>query len=349
MQQKEISPERSPAGTWLRQKGEARMQEKEFREYLRSRKQTEESIEAAVGFADDLQAYLDRSGKALESVSVGDVRAYMSVLIEQKKNTMERLVALARYAYMAGMNEVYIYFTKILGGREVLPSIAKRLASLTDQATRDRIFEGVEAPPLGSPPETYPEVTRELVERLLDLGPETCHRVLAGNHHGIPVESFDKHKEWYREAGSIEGFLRKVHEEAVRELEQYYKEGKVWYEQEITPEIIEFVRGNQEILSAVRDGDYLYNTKFPYSPKDWLAEADPLKKRYYACHCPLAREAIFAGRPEIPLDWCYCSGGYQKLKFDVVFGEPTEIEVLESVLSGDDRCRFRVKIPEGLR
>ncbi|MFH0778984.1 MAG: hypothetical protein V2A71_10240 [Candidatus Eisenbacteria bacterium] len=84
----------------------------------------------------------------------------------------------------------------------------------------------------------------------------------------------------------------------------------------------EFVRGNQEVLSAVRDGDCVYITKIPFAPKDWLKESDPVMKRYFACHCPLARAAIIMGEPEIPLDWCYCSGGYEKLMFDVVFDEP---------------------------
>jgi len=123
--------------------------------------------------------------------------------------------------------------------------------------------------------------------------------------------------------------------------------GGLWYEQEITMEVIEFVKGNQEVLSAVRDGDRLYITKIPYSPKNWLKETDPVMKRCHACHCSLARAAITTGEPEIPLDWCYSSGGYEKLMFDLAFEEETEIEVLESALAGDYRCRFRVKIPEG--
>ncbi|MFC1800323.1 DUF6144 family protein, partial [Candidatus Eisenbacteria bacterium] len=169
--------------------------------------------------------------------------------------------------------------------------------------------------------------------------------VLAGNHHRIPVEGFTKHKAWLAEAGGLDAFLKRVHDEAVADLERHLKEGKVWYEQVITPEIVDFVRGNQEVLSAVRDGEYLYKTKFPYAPGEWLKEEDPIKRRYFGCHCPLAREAIIRGEPDIPLDWCYCSGGYGKLMFDVVFEEATEVEVLESVLAGDDRCRFRIKIP----
>jgi hypothetical protein len=285
-------------------------------------------------------------GKSLESVDVGDVKAYAADLITDKKNTMDRFLALARYIYVIGLNDVYIYFTAILSGREVLTSISDKVASVAGEDTRSRVFDRLEVPPLGSPPGDYPPVTGRLVGGLQDLGPAVCHAVLADNHHRVPAQSFDKHKEWLKEAGSIEAFLKKVHGEAVAELERYMTEGKVWYEQEITPEVVELVRGNQELLSAVRDGQYLYITKIPYAPKDWLRESDPTMKRYYACHCPLARAAIIMGEPEISLDWCYCSGGFEKLRFDVVFEEPTEVEVLESVLAGDARCRFRVKIPE---
>lgn len=324
------------------------MKEKEYREFLHERKQSDEQVEAAVGYVKEFEAYLAETGVGLESLTLPDLKNYIARLIDARKNSMDRLLALARYAYMAGLNEVFIYFTAILGGREILPSIAERVATLAGDMTRDQIFKDIEVPPLGSPPEEFPPVTARLMDRLLELGPETCHAVLAHNHHGVPVEHFGKHKEWLREAGDLDSFLKKVHREAIAELERYMKEGKIWYEQEITPEVVELVRGNQEMLSAVRDRDYLYTTKIPYSPKDWLGESEPLMKRYYACHCPLARAAIIGGKPDIPLDWCYCSGGFEKLLFDVVFDQPTQVEVLESVLAGDPRCRFRVKIPEGI-
>jgi hypothetical protein len=323
------------------------MKEKDYAEFLRGRKQAEAEIASAVGYVKDLEAYLAEAGISLDALTVPDLKRYISNLMETKHNSMERLLALARYAYMVGLNEVFIYFTAILGGREVLPSIAERLAVLADEKTRDEVFRGIEAPPLGSPPEAFPPVTDRLLRRLLGLGAETCHDVLAYNHHGVPPEHFDKHKAWLREAGDLDSFLERVHREAVAEIERHMKEGKVWYEQEITPQVVELVRGNQELLSAVRDGDYLYTTKIPYAPPDWLRETDPVMKRYYACHCPLARASILQDEPRLPLDWCYCSGGFEKLLFDVVFEEPTRVEVLESVLAGDPRCRFRVRIPEG--
>jgi hypothetical protein len=323
------------------------MKEKEYIDFLKTRNQSEKAMRSAIEDVGEFEKYLAGRSRDIESVDVDDVKRYMDTLIASKKNTMDRLVALARYVYMLGLNDVFIYFTSIIGGRDVLASISRRLESVAGAKVKEEVFEGIEAPPLGSPPEKLPPVTSLLVSRLTGLGTETCHKVLADNHHGVPVESFDKHKQWFKEAGSVDAFLERVHEEAVAELARYMNEGRVWYEQEITPAVVEFVRVNREVLSAVREGEYLYITKIPYQPKDWLAESDPVMRRYYACHCPLARAAIIMGGPDIPLDWCYCSGGFEKLMFDVVFEEPTQVEVLESVLAGSPRCRFRVKIPDG--
>jgi hypothetical protein len=325
----------------------ANMKKKEFVEFLERYSLDEDAIEAAVTEVREFEQYLAGAGKSLEEVEVSDIKGYMQVLISRKRNDWDRLVALARYFYISGDSDMYIYFTQILHGREVYPSIARRLSEIAGEETSEKVFDGIELPPLGSPPEAVPPVTAELVERLNALGPETCHRALAGNHHGIPIESFNKHKKWLEEAGDFDAFLKKMHDEAVAELDEYAKSGRVWYESVITPETVELVRNNPEMLSAVRRGDYLYMTKFPYAPKEYLEATDPRMKRYYSCHCPLAREAVLRGDPDIPLDWCYCSGGFNKLKFDVVFGEETEVEVLKSVLAGDDICRFRVKIPEG--
>jgi len=127
------------------------------------------------------------------------------------------------------------------------------------------------------------------------------------------------------------------------------KENRIWFEQQITEPVVEFVRKNQEILSGVREGDKIYVTKIPYDPDRFLRERDPQKKRYYACHCPLARESLRSGPSDIPTLWCTCSAGFEKVMFDAIFGEPAEAEVLETVLSGSDLCRFSVTIPEKIR
>lgn len=125
------------------------------------------------------------------------------------------------------------------------------------------------------------------------------------------------------------------------------KKGRIWYEQQITPEVVEFVKRNPEMANGIRRGDKIYVTKIPYAPSDYLKEKDPTLKRYYACHCPLARTAIRDGTPKIPAVFCYCSGGFETFAFDTIFDQTTEVELLESALKGDPRCRFAITIPKG--
>lgn len=324
------------------------MKEKEFREFLQGRKMGEEQIDDAVEAVLEFEKDMESKGGALASATIEDLKGYISLLMNRGENSMDRLLALARYCYMAKRNDLYIYFTSILGGRRVLPSISERLASLMGEQAKAKIFEGVETPPLGTPPEELPWPTKRLMDRLVaELPPEVYRRVLAGNHHRIPLEAFEGLKKLYDESESIDEFLKKKHERAVAELEEFSAEGKIWYEQEITPRVVEFVRGNQEVLGGVREGDKIYFTKIPYDPDAYLRETDPLMKRYHACHCTLARATILTGEPEISPEWCYCSAGYGKTPYDVIFGEETEVEMLENALAGDPRCRFAVKIPEG--
>lgn len=321
------------------------MDEQAFREFLAKRKYSEEQVAAAIATVTEFETWLAARQHDLASAPIDDLKQYLAELVRDGRNTRERLLDLARYCWLAKRNDFYIYFTAVFGGLGVYDSIAARLESIAGKAVRDEVFQGIAMPPLGSPPEAYPAITRLLMERLEQhLPPEQAHQVLAGNHHEIPVESFLKHKEWFKELQSIDAFLKKVHTEAVADLEKYLREGRIWYEQEMTPEVVEYVRSNQEILSAVRKGDRLYLTKIPYAGKEYLQEKDPVMKRYYACHCPLARAAILMNDVDVPPDWCYCSGGFQKLMFDVVFEEETEVELLESALAGDMRCRFAIKI-----
>jgi hypothetical protein len=297
----------------------------------------------------EFEMSLRSQGRGLDSVTVDDVKSYVSRLVAGGGNTVDRLVSVQRYMNVTDHKEEANYLYFLLSARIIYGSISGRLAELTDGETRDRVFSRVSVPPVGAPVEAFPSVTRQLMGSLAgELSPEEYRRVLAGNHHRVPAEAFNRHKEWLREAGSIDGFLVRVHEEAVAEITRYMEEGRMWFEQEITPEVVELVRGNQEILSAVREGEWLYQTKIPFAPKDWLVEEDPVMKRFYACHCPLARTAIISGEEEVPLDWCYCSGGYEKRMFDVLFGVETEVEVLESAVAGSPRCRFRVRIPESV-
>ena len=323
------------------------MWEATFRKHLKKRGISREEADFAVTAVREFEEYLERLNTSFESAGLEVLKDYVSRLIEGGKNSWERLVAIARYSNVVKKNDYYIYFTSILGVRNVLPDIGERLAAIAGEETRRKVFQGFTLPPLGSSQDNYPKLTKKIMDKMeAELPSATCKKILTWNYHKVPVEAFKEKKERFDKTDSIDEYLKDEHTRFIQELEGFMKDGRIWYEQTITPEVLEFIKGNQEICTGVRHGDKIYVTKIPYAPEQYLEESDPTLKRYYACHCPLTRSAIRDGKPEISPTFCYCSSGYEKLRFDVLFDEPVEVELLESVLKGDIRCRFANKIPK---
>ncbi len=323
------------------------MKEEAFRRYLKGRKLSATKIEFYIAAVKEFERYLRKRKTTLKSASVDVLRDYIALLIEEDRNSEDRLVAIARYCYLAKRNDLFIHFTGILNAWDVLPAIGERLATMAGKATRLKVFQGLEMPPLGSPQESYPKLTKMVLDRMeAELPARTCRQIMTWNYHNIPIEAFKESKDRFEKAASIDEYLKGEHQRLVREMESCIREGRPWFEQEITPEVVEFVRGNQEICTGVRQGDKVYKTKIPYAPKQFLKEKDPTMRKYYSCHCQLVRTALRDGKPRIPATFCYCSAGFEKLHFDAIFGEPVDVELLETPLKGDARCRFAVRIPK---
>jgi len=325
------------------------MRELEFRALCTARNLDSEQVDAAVEAVRDLDAFAGDNGATIENMSVDLLRNYLSALICTGQNTVERLVALGRYAMVDDRNDLYLHIVGVIGGRTVLPSIAERAAEVAGEQVRDAVFADLPVPPLGSPQSDYPVAVAGLVKGLqeqVDLA--TARQILAGNHHRIPREAFLEEKKLYEQAG-LDAVLAHRHAKLVATLEEHARTGKPWYEQMITPAVVDLVRANPEIQAGVRHGDWIYVAKIPYAPVQFLEEQDPTRRRYYQCHCTLARASIVESVPAVDAEFCYCSAGYEKFPFDVIFDQPTEVEVLQSALAGDAHCRFRVKVPAGAR
>jgi hypothetical protein len=323
------------------------LEENEYRKYLMKRGMKEGAVEDAVAAVKELEEKLREEGKTFESTSLGDLKDYVYELIKGGLNTSERLLALARYFWLIKRNDFYSYFAAILGGQGVYDSIGERLIEVAGKEKYNEVFNGFEEPPLGSASDAYPECTNELLRRLTsNINLKDVKTVLAGNHHKIPVEAFAEMGKRWQASKTMKEFLAGEHKRLVTELEDVMKSGRLWYEQQITPEVVEYVRSDQTIQNGVLGGDIVLKSKIPFNPDKWLKEKDSKMRRYYACHCQLARDAILNDTAEPLGTFCYCSGGYEKLPLEVVLGVPLEVEVLESVLAGDERCRFAVKIPK---
>lgn len=323
--------------------------EKEFRDRCAARGLDAEATDKAVAWVRILEAEAAGPDGTLASASLPEVERHVAALVARGEAGEDRLMALARYFAAAGIDAVAIRLLAYLLPVGVLPAMADRLAELEGAAVRDRVMAGVEVPQTGAPPETYPTATAAFVRTLeAELGAEKARRVLCWNVHGIPAAAFAAEREAFLASESLEEWLAAFHGRKVGELARHAEDGTLWFEQRITPAVVDFVRGNQELLSAVSDGRHLWATKIPYDPDRFLASKYPLEKRRLACHCPLAASSITETGAGVPAAWCACSAGYEKFLFDTVFGEETEAVVTESVLAGDPRCRFKIRIPDSV-
>jgi len=317
-----------------------------FRELLKTRQLTDEKIEASIAIAERFEEYLGSLGGKPDAASTWK---FCNILIHEGQNSYDNLLALARYGRFTKNNVIYVAIVELLDGAEAQPNFYQKVGVRFGEAVRDEVFSGIGVSPLGLPPPEKPFDMFPVIDRLIGkVGYEPTEQLLSACLRDLPDEYFLDEREKYKKLTGIDDYLISQHQAFVRQLQKCQQDGELFYSQEITNEVVEFVRDRQEIESGVREGNLLYISKIPYNAKQYLAEADPTMKRFYACHCPWARQAIKNGNLHLNAVFCYCSGGFSKKPWEVIFGQTLQVEVLESALKGDLRCRFAVHLPETL-
>ena len=319
-----------------------------FRSYLRERETSEDEIEHAVSVVERFEGFLNRPGRSgsLKTATSEDVYAFSVILIEEGNNTYENYLALARYARFIRNHPLYITVLELLDGSEAFENLFQKLASEMGKKTRDEVFDGVEIPPLGTPNSRKPQFTQTVVARLEHTaGSETCRRILGTGLRTLPDEGYLQAKQKYEKAGSLDAYLERKGSEFITQLEEIKREGGLFFTQEITDDVIDFVRSHPEIMQGVREGSVVYEAKIPYMTKQYLAETDERMRAYYYCHCPWVRESLRTGDADVPAVFCNCSAAFHKKPWEIIFGRSLEADVVESVLKGARWCKFAIHLP----
>ena len=325
------------------------MNKEGFRRFLEGPQLTEDKIDQAIPIVQKFEAFLNASDRpaTLEQAQPDDVHAFSQALIHEGLNTFDNFVALARYSQFVNNNALYVAVIEMLDGSEALENLHKKLADEIGEKKRDEIFDGLDLPPLGTPNTKKPQLTQAAIERLEHtVGTQTCKRILASGLRTLPGEGYLAAREKYLEAGSLDAYLERKGKDFIAELERIQDEGGLFFTQPITDEVIDFVRSHPEIMQGVRKENILYEAKIPYMTVKYLAETDERMKRYYYCHCPWVRESLRTGEVQVSPAFCNCSAAFHKKPYEVIFGQPLEAEVLETVLTGDPWCRFAIHLPK---
>jgi hypothetical protein len=329
--------------------GDENIDEEGFRDYCARRKIKKETIQEHITLIREFEEFLKNKGKNndLNEASPNDVKNFVAYLMENRKITLDSFRSLIRYCDFSGKKETVSVLYGYLEGFGVPEELRGKLKETMGEQRSKEIFEGINIPPLGTIPEDKPKITKKIMERLdAHLDDKSLQELMSSGLEVGPDEWYLPQRKKFQESKSLDDFLEKRHIEFVETLEKHSKEKTMFFAQEIDEEVIEHVRKNQEIQGGVRKGDIIYETKIPYQTKKYLHEKDEKMRRYYACHCSWVREAIKSGIPKISPDFCYCSAGYHKRPFEIIFSQPVKADVIETVLKGDPVCRFAIHIPK---
>ena len=319
------------------------MDKQGFRDMLQSLELDAEQIEACVAIAARFEAYVDEPAR---KPSADTAWAFSKTLIDKGDNTVDNYIALIRYCRFIKNDEMFVALLELVDGGEVGDNLYRGVGESFGTEVRDEVFSGIGVAPYGTPSPDKPAYIHPVIERLeARVGHDACSEFLSASLRDLPDEHFLSEREEFRQAGDIDAYLRQTKEAFVARLEACQREGRLFFAQEITAEVLDFVRSDPEMGGGQREGNTIYETKIPYMAKQYLAETDPTLRRYYACHCPWARDAIKNGDVKLAEVFCQCSGGFHKKSWEVISERPLKVEVLESVLKGDSRCRFAIHLP----
>jgi predicted hydrocarbon binding protein len=176
----------------------------------------------------------------------------------------------------------------------------------------------------------------ERLETSVDEG--ECIKVLTGCACQYPASALQEAREIYAATGDVE----RVHQMLQEQFESFLRDA-LELDEPFVAEIIDRGWG----LAGVKQGNTIVATKIPKSGylSEYLRETDPEKRRQVYCHCPRVRDALQMGETISPT-YCYCGAGFYKGVWEEILQRPVDVEVIKTVLKGDDVCEIAITLPQ---
>jgi len=216
--------------------------------------------------------------------------------------------------------------------------LRKALTDRGSEKVRETILEGGEELSDGSSAREKLIWTCEMLDRLGDeVGLETRQAILTDCHCSYLLRDLLDVKMDYRVHMDIDRSLAMLQDKFMTFLREVLE-----LEEELVETIVEKGWG----LAGRRKGKTITATKIPKSGylREYFNETDPEKKRKLYCHCPRVRDEV-GSEPILPIEYCYCGAGFYKGIWEEILGEQVEVEMLESVMKGDEVCTIAVHLP----
>ncbi len=149
------------------------------------------------------------------------------------------------------------------------------------------------------------------------------HAILVGCSHIFPQRRVEEMRALYQKTQSLDAVLAVMVQAKAHEEEDYYE----------TPQ---------------REGNLIRVTKIPFDAKGFEQAATPQERKLAYCHCPMVKNAMNEGIP-LSAVYCYCGAGWYHTLWEGIFEQPVQVDMLRSLLKGDEACEFAIHIPSEVR
>ena len=199
---------------------------------------------------------------------------------------------------------------------------------------RDRVIEITDHPISNPDAADSIQWTARAMTRLDDLVEEQQRRdILAACACEFPAARLIPIQEIYAETNDLAEAHRMLEARFFADLD-----GSVKQDETAVREIKNRAWG----VAGTLEADRILAVKMPFALQAYLDAGEATEKRYHYCHCPRVREAIRTGETDISRTYCYCGAGFYKRIWEIITREPVRVEVLETVLHGDDECKIAI-------
>jgi len=176
----------------------------------------------------------------------------------------------------------------------------------------------------------------ERLESLVDE--ERAQEIMTGCACQYPKSNLREIKEKFAESGDIELAHQMLQEQFISFLKNTMQ---------LSDKMIQdIVKRGWGAAGILQENGTIIATKIPKSSNlvAYIHEQDLKKKRQYYCHCPRVRDALKLTTP-LPLMYCYCGAGFYKSIWEEILQQTVKVEILKSVMTGDEVCQIAIHLP----
>ena len=212
------------------------------------------------------------------------------------------------------------------------------LDKIVGKEIRKQVMQGNESLTTQSSPQETINWIKTAMERLESMVSEEKRRqIMAGCACQYPLSNLQGMKKVYETTQDID----RVHQMLQEQFEDFLK-----HTLRLDENFIETIVAKGWGAAGIKKDNTIIATKIPKSDylMAYMIETDPEKKRQYYCHCPRVRDALTTG-DRVSATYCYCGAGFYKGIWEEITQKTVEVELLESVLQGDEICSFAIHLP----